>query len=92
VTIIAIDAVDDAPVSKIVSIKSSQPVNGTGDGDTAPDWTITGPLSAQLRAERAGSVDRIYTITIETTDDSGNTVETEVAVKVTQAPRRRSVR
>lgn len=92
IEVIAIDAVDDAPVSNIVDVRSNQPLNGTGDGDTAPDWQITGPLSLDLRSERAGSADRIYTITVETRDASGNSVETEVVVKVMQASRRRAVR
>jgi HYR domain len=92
VTVVAIDAVDDSPVSNIIAVRSNQPLNGTGDGDTAPDWIVTGPGTLQLRAERAGSADRIYTITIDTRDDAGNSIETEVQVKVTQAPRRRSVR
>jgi hypothetical protein len=92
ITIIAIDAVDSTPVSNIISVRSNQPINGTGDGDTAPDWKITGPRKLELRAERAGSADRVYTITVDTRDDAGNSVETEVTVIVTQANRRRSVR
>lgn len=91
VQVIAIDAVDSNPVSHIISITSSQPINGTGDGDTSPDWTITGPLTAKLRSERAHGVDRIYTITVETVDDAGNTATATVTVKVTQS-RRRAVR
>ena len=73
VTVVASDLVDPAPMSYIVSVTSNQPINGTGDGDTAPDWQITGPLTLQLRAERAGNSVRVYTITIATTDSSGNT-------------------
>jgi hypothetical protein len=92
VTVVAVDAVDESPMSNIISVRSNQPINGTGDGDTAPDWIVTGPRTLQLRAERAGSADRIYTITVDTRDDAGNSVETEVTVKVTQASRRRAVR
>jgi hypothetical protein len=88
VTVNAVDNVDPAPVSRIVSVTSNQPVNGTGDGDTAPDWIITGPLQVDLRSERAGNDDRTYTITIETTDASGNTARASVKVKVTQSRRR----
>lgn len=88
---VAFDVVDDSPVVQIVSVTSSQPVNGTGDGDAAPDWEITGPMTVQLRSERAGNDDRTYTIYVEATDASGNTSTRSVTVKVTQS-RRRSVR
>ncbi len=92
VTIVANDLVDPAPIAQIVSIRSNQPLNGTGDGDTAPDWTITGALTAELRSERAGNADRTYTITIEVRDAAGNAATSEVTVRVTQSSRRRSVR
>lgn len=82
VTVTAVDAVDPMVVSRIVSVTSNQPVNGTGDGDTGPDWAITGPLTLQLRAERAGSNERIYTITVEAKDSSGNTSLGTVTVRV----------
>jgi HYR domain. len=82
VTVIATDAVDPAPTSHIVSVTSNQPINGTGDGDTSPDWQITGALTLQLRAERAGGTVRIYTITIATTDAGGNTSNGTVTVSV----------
>jgi hypothetical protein len=44
-----------------------------GDGNTEPDWEITGDLTVDLRAERAGGGDgRIYSIVVECTDASGN--------------------
>jgi hypothetical protein len=82
VSVIASDAVDPAPTSVIYSVSSNQPINGTGDGDTAPDWQITGPLTLQLRSERASGIARIYTITIATTDASGNTSYGTVTVTV----------
>jgi hypothetical protein len=82
VSVIATDLVDPAPMSHIVSVSSNQPLNGTGDGDTSPDWQITGPLTLQLRSERAGGVVRIYTITIAATDASGNTSQGTVTVTV----------
>jgi hypothetical protein len=67
-----------------VTVKSSEPVNGTGDGDTQPDWIIhpANPYHVQLRAERAAQGDgRIYTITVTTTDISGsNTQDVQVHV------------
>jgi subtilisin-like proprotein convertase family protein len=48
-----------------LSVSSNEPVDGTGDGDAAPDWEIVDNQHVRLRAERAGSSnDRIYTITI----------------------------
>jgi hypothetical protein len=73
---IAVKATDDSGkkvTSRIVSVTSNEPDNGLGDGDTAGDWNITGPLKVQLRAERSGlGNDRIYTITIESKDEAGN--------------------
>ena len=92
VTVVAFDLVDPTPVAQIVSVTSNQPVNGTGDGDTAPDWKITGPLTVDLRSERSGNADRIYTITVEVSDYSGNVSQRTVEVRVTQSSRRRSVR
>jgi putative hemolysin len=68
---------------RIESVASDEPVDGLGDGDTAPDWTITGALAVSLRAERAGRGDgRVYTITVECEDGSGNAVTAPVAVRV----------
>ncbi len=88
-TAVVWDAVDGAPVTQIVSVASDQPVNGTGDGDTAPDWVVTGPLTLQLRAERAGNDDRTYTIRVQAVDEAGNVGEKAVTVKVSQGRRRR---
>lgn len=69
---------------RIVSVTSNQPINGTGDGNTSPDWVITGDLTVLLRAERAGNIktDRVYTITVECADTFGNTVRQNVFVTV----------
>ncbi len=62
---------------------SSEPVNGPGDGNTAPDWLITGPLTADLRAERSGGVaGRVYTLTVECVDLAFNATTTQVLVTV----------
>jgi hypothetical protein len=85
VTVIASDLVDPHPTSHIISISSNQPLNGNGDGNTSTDWEITGPLTANVRSERAGGSDRVYTITIATTDASGNTAHGTVTVTVGQS-------
>ena len=90
-TVTAVDLVDPAPVIQIVSVKSNQPINGTGDGDTSPDWIITGPLTLQLRSERSSGVDRVYTITFTATDFSGNVATGTVQVKVTNPNGKRRI-
>lgn len=59
---------------EIISVKSSQPVNGKGDGNTDKDWKIVDDHNVLLRAERSGKDKngRIYTITIRATDEAGN--------------------
>ena len=84
VAVVATDNCDTAPVSHILSVTSNQPINGPGDGNTTPDYVITGPLTAQLRAERTANQDRTYTITIVTTDFSGNTATATTTVTVSQ--------
>lgn len=68
---------------RIISVSSNEPVNGLGDGDTAPDWQITGDHTLKLRAERSGrGHGRVYTITIQAQDTSGNTSTATVTVSV----------
>lgn len=58
---------------KIISATSSEPDNGLGDGDTAGDIQVTGDLTLNLRAERAGKGNgRTYTITVEARDAANN--------------------
>ncbi|MEO8033730.1 MAG: HYR domain-containing protein [Acidobacteriota bacterium] len=87
VLVAALDQVDILPSSRIVSVTSNQPVTGQGD-NTSPDWVITGPLTVDLRAERLGNSERIYTITVETSDHAGNAVTTTTEVRVAQSRRR----
>jgi rhamnogalacturonan endolyase len=51
----AVDLIDPAPHARIVGVSSNEPIDGPADGHTAPDWEITGALTVNLRAERAGS-------------------------------------
>jgi len=77
------DLVDPSPVTKIISVSSNEPDNGPGDGNRSPDWQITGDLTLLLRAERSGrGTGRIYTITVESRDSSGNAAVQTVTVFV----------
>ncbi|HEX4469531.1 MAG TPA: hypothetical protein VH080_08345, partial [Gemmatimonadaceae bacterium] len=55
VTVSAHDNCDPNPICAIGSITSNEPPNGGGSGNTSPDFQITGPLTANLRAERDGT-------------------------------------
>jgi hypothetical protein len=73
INVAATDNVDPQPKCRIVSVTSNEPISGTGPGDLSPDWVITGDLTLNLRAERAAKSDgRVYTITVEAKDASGN--------------------
>jgi hypothetical protein len=77
------DVCDAQPYCRIISVKSNEPVVGTGGGDRAPDWVVTGNLTLKLRAERSGKGNgRVYTIKVRCTDDSGNSSTKTVKVKV----------
>jgi hypothetical protein len=66
-----------------ISITSNEPVNGTGDGDTDPDWEIIDKNRIRLRAERAGNgTGRIYTITVTVNDGCNAPVSATTEVRV----------
>jgi hypothetical protein len=90
ITVVSTDAVDPTPVCEIIDVASNQPVNGGGDGDTSPDWSVTGPLTVDLRAERTGTSDRIYKVWVQCVDASGNPATGKVEVRVSQSKRRSS--
>jgi hypothetical protein len=59
--------------SCVLTVSSNEAVNGSGDGNTSPDWQVVDAHHVQLRAERAGNGnDRIYTLTLTCTDAVGN--------------------
>jgi parallel beta-helix repeat protein len=70
----AADSCDTTPPAcRLTAVTSNEPVNGSGDGETAPDWLITGSLMANLRAERSGKgTGRIYTLAVACSDAAGN--------------------
>ena len=76
IAVSAADSCGGAVRCRIVSVTSNEPI-------TAQDWIVTGDLTLSLRASRLkkGS-GRIYTITIECTDPSGNRSTTTATVTV----------
>jgi len=83
VSVTASDICDPNPVCRIISVVSNEPPNGLGDGNTAPDWQITGNLTANVRAERSGGGSgRVYTITVQCSDFSNNSSSKATTVTV----------
>jgi hypothetical protein len=81
------DNVDLSPTVELVSVTSSEPDNGLGDGDTVGDIQDaaigTDDRSVLLRAERAGNgPGRTYTLTYRATDRAGNSTVKSVTVTV----------
>jgi hypothetical protein len=69
----------------IDGITQDEPVNGRGDGNTAPDAFLTDPVSEQalIRRERAGPRDgRVYRVHFTATDIFGATCEGTATVGV----------
>lgn len=84
VSVSAADVCDAAPpVCHLAGVASNEPVNGLGDGDTAPDWQITGDLTVKLRSERSGTGSgRIYTLSLVCEDAAGNAAQGSATVEV----------
>jgi len=72
---------DPAPVTKILSVTSTEADPGPQPGDASPDWNITGNLTVQLRAERF-SVLRRYSLLVECRDAQNNVSTKTVTVDV----------
>ncbi len=69
------DVCDPAAACHISGVATSEPADG--------DWTLTGPLSLAVRAERdAHGPGRQYAVTVECGDHSGNTSHATVTVTV----------
>jgi endo-1,4-beta-xylanase len=81
------DDCDPAPSVRLISITSNESDNGEGDGNTTNDIQGaafgTEDRAFQLRAERTGKgIGRIYTITYQMVDASGNSAERQATVTV----------
>jgi hypothetical protein len=86
VTVDTADACGDTTVN-LVSVSSSEPDEGTGDGNTVGDIQGVEPGTDDrqllLRAERAGGGDgRTYTLFYTVTDESGNAAESSAEIRV----------
>ena len=67
----------------VLTVSSNEPINGLGDGDSAPDWAVVDDHHVNLRAERSGAGNgRVYTITITCTDGAGNQTVRTTTVNV----------
>ena len=74
---------DNCPTQCTLSVTSNEPIDGLGDGDTAPDWEIINDHKLRLRSERSGKGEgRTYTITVTCTDGNGHTVSKTTTVTV----------
>jgi PKD domain/Bacterial Ig domain len=84
----ATDPDGDVVTLTATGVTQDEPVNGLGDGDTAPDAAL-GPASnvVQLRAERSGTGDgRVYRIAFSGSDGRGGTCTGTVFVSVPHNP------
>jgi len=72
----------------LLAATSSQPDDGTGDGDTAGDiagWTVgTADTAGSLRTERSGTTARVYTLRYQGSDVAGNTATCSTSVRVSR--------
>ena len=49
ISVVVSDICDANPTCTIIDVTSNEPVEGGGDGNTSPDWEITGDLTVDLR-------------------------------------------
>jgi hypothetical protein len=86
-TITVDDVCDPQPNVRLLSIKSNEPEDGRGDGNTSGDIQDaafgTDDRTFLLRAERSGvRASRVYTVTYEARDGSGNATVRQATVTV----------
>jgi uncharacterized repeat protein (TIGR01451 family) len=92
ITVRTSDVCDDSPDIRLMSITSNEGTLADGSGHTSPDVQGasfgTDDRSFQLRAERRGpGGGRIYTITYQAQDGSGNVTTSTVTVTVVKSQR-----
>jgi len=82
-TVEATDICDPNPTVSLLSVTSSEDDDGIGDGSTADDIEIIDDFTVNLRAERSGTgTGRVYTLTYQAEDASGNKQTAEATVWV----------
>src|SRR5262249_22777732 len=91
VAVNVVDACDDRPTVRLVRITSNEGTLADGSGHTSPDVVGaafgTDDRTFQLRTERSGTGGgRIYTITYESVDRSGNVTTATTTVTVVKSP------
>jgi cysteine-rich repeat protein len=75
----------------VLSITQDEPVNGAGDGNTAPDGAGVGTGVAHVRRERSGRGNgRVYEITFEARDGTDGSCTGQVHVAVPKSRNRSS--
>ena len=84
------DICDPNPTVRLVSITSNEDDNGLGDGNTSEDvqgaMLGTDDRTFLLRSERSGPGNgRVYTVTYEASDASGNTTVRQATVTVSKS-------
>jgi hypothetical protein len=81
---LSVDASDNCnSICKITSVASNEPIIDWEYDFTRPDWVIIDDLTVKLRAEHSlRGHGRVYTITVECADSSGNSSTGTTMVKV----------
>jgi hypothetical protein len=79
----AADNCPGASTIKVTACTSNQDENANGDGNSVLDCVVENDKLC-IRAERQGisQEDRVYTVTVEVTDDAGNTASKDFEVDV----------
>jgi hypothetical protein len=73
----------DAVTTTVIGVTQDEPLNGLGDGDTAPDAQLASSGRVLLRAERSGLGDgRVYVVSFTASDGKGGTCSGSVSVAV----------
>ena len=75
ISVTAIDICDPNPISRIIAVTSNEPGPG--------QYEITGSLTLNIQSERNGGGNgRVYTVTVQAMDASGNATTKDVLVTV----------